>query len=161
MIRQSTLVQTMAWCQAITWAKVDPDLCCHMELLGHNDLTLICCSLLENTEMHLLFISFFQNRYGAGSWNPSFWKTRTALSYFVKTMADAESPGHQQPWYWLHSVHDDVITWKHFPRYWPFVRGIHQSPVNSPHKGQWRGALMFSLICVWITIEKTIVRLVI
>ena len=23
-------------------------------------------------------------------------------------------------------------------------------PVNSPHKGQWRGALMFSLICTWI-----------
>ena len=32
--------------------------------------------------------------------------------------------------------HDDVIKWKHFPRYWPFVRGIHRSPVNSPHKGQ-------------------------
>ena len=46
--------------------------------------------------------------------------------------------------------HDDVIKWKHFPRYWPFVRGIHRSPVNSPHKGQCRGALMFSLICVWI-----------
>ena len=46
--------------------------------------------------------------------------------------------------------HDDVIKWKHFPRYWPFVRGIHRSPANSPHKGQWRGALMFSLICVWI-----------
>ena len=44
--------------------------------------------------------------------------------------------------------------WRHqmetFSRYWPFVRGIHRSPVNSPHKGQWRGALMFSLICVWI-----------
>ena len=37
-----------------------------------------------------------------------------------------------------------------FPRYWPFVRGIHRSPVNSPHKGQWRGALIFSLICAWI-----------
>ena len=46
--------------------------------------------------------------------------------------------------------HDDVTKWKHFQRYWPFVRGIHRSPVNSPHKGQWRGALMFSLICVWI-----------
>ena len=23
-------------------------------------------------------------------------------------------------------------------------------PVNSPHKGQWRGALMLSLICAWI-----------
>ena len=46
--------------------------------------------------------------------------------------------------------HDDVIKWKHFPRYCPFVRGIHRSPVNSPHKGQWRGALIFSLICAWI-----------
>ena len=41
---------------------------------------------------------------------------------------------------------DDVIKWKHFLRYWPFVWGIHRSPLNSPHKGQWRGALMFSLI---------------
>ena len=40
-------------------------------------------------------------------------------------------------------VHDEVIKWKHFPRCWPFVRGIHRSPVNSPHKGHWRGALMF------------------
>ena len=39
---------------------------------------------------------------------------------------------------------------KHFPRYWPFVRGIHRSPVNSPHKGQWRGALIFSLTCARI-----------
>ena len=46
-------------------------------------------------------------------------------------------------------VHDDVIKWKHFPRYWPFVWEIHRWPVNFPHKGQWRGALMFSLICAW------------
>ena len=46
--------------------------------------------------------------------------------------------------------HDDVIKWKHFPRKWPFVWGIHRSPVNSPHKGQWRGDLMFPLICVLI-----------
>ena len=39
--------------------------------------------------------------------------------------------------------HDDVINWKHFPRHWPFVRGIHRSSVNSPHKDQWRGALIF------------------
>ena len=47
-------------------------------------------------------------------------------------------------------IHDDVIKWKYNPRYWPFVRGIHRSPVNSPYKDQWRGALMFSLICAWI-----------
>ena len=55
-------------------------------------------------------------------------------------------------------AHDDVIKWKHFPRYWPFVRGIHRSPVNSPHKSQWRGALMFSLICAringWVNTRK-------
>ena len=45
------------------------------------------------------------------------------------------------------AAHDDAIKWKHFPRYWPLVWGIHRSPVNSPRKGQWRGALMFSLIC--------------
>ena len=60
--------------------------------------------------------------------------------------------------HWVHAIlyaepqlnHNDVIKWKHFPRYWPFVRGIHRSPVNSPHKGQWRGALKFSLICARI-----------
>ena len=53
-----------------------------------------------------------------------------------------------------HAVAARLSWWRHqmetFPRYWPFVRGIHWSPVNSPHKGQWRGALMFSLICAWM-----------
>ena len=47
------------------------------------------------------------------------------------------------------TAHDDVIQWKHFPCYWPFVRGIHRSPVNSLHKGHWHRALTFSLICDW------------
>ena len=45
----------------------------------------------------------------------------------------------------LFPFHDDVIKWKHFPRYRPFEWGIHRSPVNSPHNGQWRGALMCPL----------------
>ena len=55
--------------------------------------------------------------------------------------------------------HDDVIKWKHFPRYWPFVRGISRTAVDSLHKDQWRGALMFSLICTAApkqTVEQTI-----
>ena len=46
--------------------------------------------------------------------------------------------------------HDDVIKRRHFRRYWPFVRGIHRSSVNCPYNGQWRGALMFSLVYGWI-----------
>ena len=45
---------------------------------------------------------------------------------------------------------NDVIKWKHFPCYLPFERGIHRLPVNSPHKGQRLGALVFPLICAWI-----------
>ena len=50
---------------------------------------------------------------------------------------------------YFHAFHDDVIKRKHFPRYWPFAREIQWWPVNSPHKGQWRGALMCSLIWSW------------
>ena len=53
-------------------------------------------------------------------------------------------------------IHDDFIKWKKNPRYWPFVRGIHRSPVNYPHKDQWRGKvqnkMMFCLICTRINV---------
>ena len=35
------------------------------------------------------------------------------------------------------AYHDQVVKWKHFPHCWSFVRGIHQSLMDSPHKGQW------------------------
>ena len=60
------------------------------------------------------------------------------------------------PEYTVNDHFDDVIKWKPFSGNWPFVRGIHRSPVNSPQKGQWRGPSMFSwtfdvfLICAWI-----------
>ena len=52
----------------------------------------------------------------------------------------------------LNNEHDDDLKWKYFPRYWSFEQGIHRSPVNSPHKGQRRRALMFSFICAWINV---------
>ena len=48
----------------------------------------------------------------------------------------------------------DIPWWRHqmetFSALLAVCAGIHRSPVNSPHKGQWRGALMFSLVCAWI-----------
>ena len=49
-----------------------------------------------------------------------------------------------------------VITswWRHqmetFSALLAICAGNSPVPVNSPHKGQWRRALMFSLICFWI-----------
>ena len=44
-------------------------------------------------------------------------------------------------WYEFSCYYDDVIKWKHFPRYWTFGWEI------IGHR--WRGALVFSLICAW------------
>ena len=49
------------------------------------------------------------------------------------------------PW-WFHMM---TSSNRNFPSHWPFVRGIHLLPVNSPHNGQWREALVFSLIHAW------------
>ena len=46
----------------------------------------------------------------------------------------------------FHHTHDDVINGNIF-RVTGHLCGEFRSPVNSPHKGQWRAALMFSLIC--------------
>ena len=44
--------------------------------------------------------------------------------------------------------HDDVIKWKHFPRYWPLVRGIHRSPVNSSQRPVPRSFDVFFDLCL-------------
>ena len=49
----------------------------------------------------------------------------------------------------LRQCKHNAWKWKPFARYWPFVREIRRSPVNSPQKGQRRGALIFSLVCAW------------
>ena len=68
--------------------------------------------------------------------------------------------GIQWPTAQLNSNYDDVIKWKLVPRYWLFVRGIHRSPVSSPHKGQWRGAVISSLIWArtngWVNSETLV-----
>ena len=73
-------------------------------------------------------------------WDPNSWFGQLNRTMDIVAWITAEKS----------QAHDDVMKWKHFPRNWPFVQGIHRSPVNSPHKGQCRVALMFYLICPWI-----------
>ena len=74
--------------------------------------------------------------------------------YFVlliqKAVMNASWYGANKSFCYHTSLQYDVIKWKQFPRYWPFVWGSHRLPVNFAHKSQWRGALMLSLICAWI-----------
>ena len=80
-----------------------------------------------------------------------YWKHKLSRQHSTKLQNMSSRISY--PWdkiFLMTCFNDDVIKWKHFPLYWSFVRGIHRSPVNSPHKGQWCGALLLSLICAWI-----------
>ena len=50
--------------------------------------------------------------------------------------------------------HEDVIKWKHFPRYWPFVRGIHRVTGEFPTQRPVTRSFDVSLICTWT--QKTV-----
>ena len=88
-----------------------------------------CCDIV-------IFIIFKANKVENMSW----WNKS---KYFVLTLWTQQIlTGQRNAWRY-------VIKWKHFQRYWPFVSRIHRWPVDSPQKGQWRGALMSSLILAW------------
>ena len=57
--------------------------------------------------------------------------------------------------HWVSLVHNELTWWRHqietFSALLAISAGNSPVPVNFPHKGQWRGALMFSLICARIS----------
>ena len=130
--------------------------------LGHETLAWAVCPsiflLTDVTDVKSIFCELTPGKWHRPSFTTSqlrFWWYCCRHQAITWTTGD-ENPCHTVSLginYWplgFAAVHDGVIKWKHFPRYWPFVWGIHRSPVNSPHKAQWRGALVFSLTCVWI-----------
>ena len=112
-------------------------------------------SQIEPHPIHNRFMILLGTRKKSSErFGPSKWQQRN----WLPVKLNQNCPKWSFPRGWVNQ-HDDVIKWKHFPRYWPFVRGIQLSPVNSPHKGQWRRALMFSLIWVringWVNNRET------
>ena len=61
----------------------------------------------------------------------------------------------------LLSFKTTLVSWwrnrmERFLHYWPFAKGFKRSPVGSPHKDQWRGALIFLWYSPEQTVEETI-----
>ena len=51
-------------------------------------------------------------------------------------------------WARLSQKYHDLIKWKHFPRYWPFVRGIHRCiplTIKASDAELWP----FIMLCIW------------
>ena len=114
---------------------------------SHEICSWLCCVLLCCASHNIYYIIYI---YSCAFPGYDYMYTVGALFVFVLHLSKISVKSKE-----LSCTNKLMSTWwrhqlKHFPRYWPFVRGIHRSPVNSPHIGQWRGALMFSLICTSI-----------
>ena len=83
--------------------------------------------------------------YGTGAlWD--LWDWSISLTQIRLWMLNCTNTPYQKciisPW-WRHQM-------EIFSALLTLCAGNSPVPVNSPHKGQWLGALMFSLICAWI-----------
>ena len=84
------------------------------------------------------------------------WKYRCEVAAILLRPQCVKWNINRHGWWWHLVVMDNHFMMrssngKKNPRYWPRGAGNHRSPVNSSHKGQWRGPLMFSLICTWLS----------
>ena len=71
-------------------------------------------------------------------------QNRVHIFWYIRTLSARVNTG-------IPVVHDDVIKWKTFPCYWPFVRGIHwpgEFPAQRPVTRSFD--VFFYQICVWI-----------
>ena len=62
---------------------------------------------------------------------------------------------------YLRFIHDDVIKWKHFPRYWPFMRGIHWRrwiPITKASDA-WNISLSIETPVIWDAVALVITSL--
>ena len=72
----------------------------------------------------------------------------------VRNVNKTRKRGTTMPPIFLWNLNDWLGTWwRHqmetFSALLAFCEGNHRSPMDPPHRGQCRGALMFSLICAW------------
>ena len=89
--------------------------------------------ILRNRKSHSLIIIAFRNQLNIITLSGYIMEKLTHWEHAIKLK--------NIPWKWTRfyctlfyfilviSTHEDVINWKHFPLYWPFVMGIHRSPV--------------------------------
>ena len=110
-----------------------------------------------NIKHRLCFIYSSQNIFNAKNFNPH---KKPIVLLNMATFSQSM----QRTWWPVASTtivtgsystsrHDDVIKWKHFPRYWPFVRGIHRWPMDSPHKASdaERWCLFYRRLNKWLS----------
>ena len=94
--------------------------------------------------INLINFRIISHNWGSeGSWNPSLQEVMNRLSCVVNIMTDC--------WWDFRAGYLTTAWWRNQMETFSTLLALcaGNSPVNYHHKGQWRRALMFSLICAW------------
>ena len=110
-------------------------------MIQHNNTWIVCLSHADVVAISSSSCRFISIIYSACIFKTHHYLTTTKrASYAVYSVTT--------------SCHGTISWRRHqmetFSAWLALCAGNSPVPVNSPHKGQWRGALMFTLICVWI-----------
>ena len=101
-----------------------------------------CCSILDGV-IYITVTIWGWGRGGGVIWSYIFWYTwYSTYVYYPVVYAMPNNPSFRPDNVVQAATSHESSNGKIFPFYWSFVRGIHQSPMISPHKGQWRGTFM-------------------
>ena len=76
----------------------------------------------DNNDVDIKTINTYDGDYDYNVYNYYYDKNEHEIYIFPEQSCMIEKP--------IPILHDDVMKWKHFPRYWLFVRGIHWSLVS-------------------------------
>ena len=77
-------------------------------------------------------------RYQSVDWNLFIWPYIFEISLLVSIL-DRN----------VYHCHDNYMTWKRFPHYWPFVRGIYHFPLDYLHEGPIKMSFNFVVVLAW------------
>ena len=131
--------------QAIAWANADPDLCRLMVSLGPQWVKTVLLKLVEFVVIvlqHFNKVPLLLKKY---NWNFSLANPKGS-GKFIFLIFVCSCGGEEE------STKSEYLStdawWRHQME--TFSALLAACAGNSPHKGQWRGAFMFSLICAWI-----------
>ena len=134
---KSTLVQVMAWCCQTRSHYLSQ--CWPRSLSPHGNTRPLC--------VNSLWASDAIKRHKSGS------RLAILMAWSLMAWTNVNLSSMRSSDMHLNAILQNMMTSANgsiFRVTGPFLRGIHRSPMNSPHRGQWRGASMFSLICDWI-----------
>ena len=122
----------------------------HIHHHNAHDLDSAWSYIIDKKKFNLPFVMYYKYSYQSRGGESRCCACHWIIFYFHMSCYVSETPRHEFSLRWALLIHDDVIKWKHFPRYWPMCGEVPGQWWISLTKTSDVELLMFSLIWAWI-----------